>query len=117
VVEGINVAKARRLGLTGAEPTGPWPLVVQDGELPTLAMPDPGFVGAPDFGELGEIASGRLAEALAAATEAAEAAGDAASPEQRDLLESLLALLSALGLTGLDRLSDLIARIRRFLGR
>lgn len=117
VVEGINVAKARRLGLTGAEPTGPWPLVVQDGELPTLAMPDPGFVGAPDFGELGEIASGRLAEALAAATEAAEAAGDAASPEQRDLLESLIALLSALGLTGLDRLSDLIARIRRFLGR
>lgn len=40
----INLAEARRRGLTGAEPTGPWPLDPKTGDP---ALPDPGFRGRP----------------------------------------------------------------------
>jgi len=119
VVEGINVAKARRMGLTGAEPTGPWPVVV-DAEtgIPSPAWPDDGFAGAPDLGQLSEELAERAAAAAEAAAEAMEAAGESATPEQRDLLDALLALLSALGLGDLiPRIRGLLDRLRRILGR
>ena len=119
VVEGINVAKARRMGLTGAEPTGPWPMVVDEATgLPTPAWPDPGFAGAPELFGISQELGDRAAAAAEAAVEAAEGAGEGASPEQRDLLDALLALLSALGLGDLiPRIGGILDRIRRLLGR
>lgn len=45
----INLAKARRLGYTGAEPIGPWPTF--EG---AHVLPDDGFRGAPDLGRQAE---------------------------------------------------------------
>jgi hypothetical protein len=40
----LTVAEARSLGYVGSEPTGPWPTAPGTGGL---ALPDPGFHGAP----------------------------------------------------------------------
>jgi hypothetical protein len=76
-----------------------------------------GYYRCPHGGHASGSAD-RLAAAAEAAVEAAEGAGEGASPEQRDLLDALLALFSALGLAELlPRLGSLLARIRRLLGR
>jgi len=82
----ISAVRARRLGLTGDEPTGPWPLV--DG---FEVLPDDGFVGAPALEPLTEQLETRAREQVADARE---------SP---DLLQSLLDLfLNLLGLAAGD---------------
>lgn len=62
-VGAINSARAKRLGLVGAEPTGPWPSAPEGG----LAQPDPGFRGAPSLRNLGDISTQRLREVVAQA--------------------------------------------------
>jgi phage gp29-like protein len=73
----ISLAEARRRGLTGAEPSGPWPLA--DG---TRALPDPGFRSAPDLGAVAVAVEAKLERIV----EEARSAG-------ADLLVEALSLL------------------------
>jgi phage gp29-like protein len=77
----INLAEARRLGYTGAEPLGPWPLF--EG---ARVMPDEGFRGAPDLGALGAHLEARAGELL----------GDAGRSGNEDLAEALRQLFAQL---------------------
>ncbi len=80
----INRAEARRRGLTGSEPVGPWPLA--DG---VRAMPDPGFRGVPDLARVAADEDDRGAEML-------DEARTLGSP---DLVAALEQLFRALGIT------------------
>ncbi len=81
----ISGAEARRRGLVGAEPSGPWPL--KDG---VPAQPDPGFRSAPDL-----AASARAVEdQVDLLFEEAQQGSSAPSP----LVEALSLLFKLLGL-------------------
>jgi len=80
MVEPINLAKARRMGLTGSEPRGPWPQF-EGGDV----QPDPGFVGAPDLG--------RVADTM---EERARQLGEDAKTGGEDLAEAMRQLLTQL---------------------
>ncbi|MES1241199.1 MAG: DUF935 family protein [Acidobacteriota bacterium] len=80
----IPLAGARRLGLVGSEPTGPWPTAPGTGGP---ALPDPGFRGAPDLAT--------AADELAAQTRRIHR--DAQS-QGGDLLAAITRLFTALGL-------------------
>lgn len=91
VVATINRRRAERMGLVGAEPTGPWP-IVETGR----ALPDPGFQAAPD---LGASAQDVVFRQLLPLLEQARETGDTA------LLAALRALLETL---------DLLDTVRQF---
>ncbi|MEM9558643.1 MAG: DUF935 family protein [Acidobacteriota bacterium] len=78
---------ARRLGLEGDEPRGPWPL---DPFTARPAVPDPGFAGAPRLGEVAE----RMREQLREQLEGARRQG-APSIHLLDEIEHLLDVLFA----------------------
>ncbi|HEX4954795.1 MAG TPA: DUF935 family protein [Thermoanaerobaculia bacterium] len=80
LVGSINLARARRMQLTGSEPTGPWPQA-PDGS--GLALPDPGFRGVPSLETGSQRALARLEEAL----ERARAAGNSALLEALQILQ------------------------------
>ncbi|HEX6863746.1 MAG TPA: phage minor head protein, partial [Thermoanaerobaculia bacterium] len=79
----ISRAEARRRGLVGSEPSGPWPLV--DG---ARALPDPGFGAAPDLGAVAGLVETKVDHMLEQAKE------QGADP----LVEALLLLFKILGL-------------------
>jgi phage gp29-like protein len=79
----ISRAEARRRGLVGAEPSGPWPLA--DG---VRALPDPGFQSAPDLGAVARAVEDKADAQLE------EAKADGAPP----LVDALLLLFRLLGL-------------------
>lgn len=84
--EVINVAAARRMGLTGSEPMGPWPT---DPVTGGRAMPDPGFRAASD-----------LSQPLTASADRAGQALDSASGDLGRALETLFGVLSLFEILG-----------------
>ncbi|HYG60981.1 MAG TPA: DUF935 family protein [Thermoanaerobaculia bacterium] len=80
----LTVAEARRRGLVGSEPTGPWPIAPGTGGL---ALPDPGFRGAPDL----------ATEAERLATQSRRIHRDA-QVQGGDLLAAITRLFTALAL-------------------
>jgi hypothetical protein len=94
----VNRAEARRRGLTGAEPVGPWPIAPGTG---TRALPDPGFRGAPNLETLSLDVEDRARAVLA----------EAERTGARDLLAALQQLFAVLGIARqLFGLADLLAR-------
>jgi phage gp29-like protein len=89
LVATINRRRAERMGLVGAEPTGPWPLADTG-----RALPDPGFQAAPD---LGTAAQDVVFRQLLPILEQAQETGDTS------LLAALRQLLDLLGLLGTVR--------------
>jgi phage gp29-like protein len=89
----INVVEARRRGLTGSEPSGPWPLSPETG---ARAMPDPGFVGAPNLEQIAARIAGQLRDLAGRA---------AADGSDGDLSAALSALFASLGLSASGGLS------------
>lgn len=85
----INLAEARRRGLTGAEPTGAWPINPETGDK---ALPDPGFRGRPNLEFVASQAVERARTLVEAAREREGAGGG------HGLLDALRALFTALGL-------------------
>jgi phage gp29-like protein len=85
----INIAEARRRGLVGSEPTGPWPVAPGSGGP---ALPDPGFRGAPDLLRAAQDLRNR-----------AQTIYDQAQTEGGDLLAAIRRLFGALGLLAEDR--------------
>lgn len=80
-VETINVAKARRMGLTGSEPAGPWP----DFEGAPV-MPDDGFASAPNLGTTADTMEARARQQ----EQDAKAGGEDVAEAMRQLLTQLL---------------------------
>lgn len=80
-IEAINAGQAKRLGLTGSEPRGPWPEVAG-----SRALPDPGFQSAPNIWS----AVNQATERSAVAQRRAEEIGGDIADAMRDLLEQLL---------------------------
>jgi len=92
-VSPIGRRQAERLGLIGAEPSGPWPLDAFSGNR---ALPDPGFRSAPD---LERLLGGRLQPQVFDQVREAQARGD------RGLLAALRRLFQRL--LGFDPLAAL----------
>ncbi len=80
----INLAEARRRGYTGSEPTGAWPSAPGSGGL---ALPDPGFGGAPDLSQAADDLTAKTQDIY-----------DRAEAEGGDLLDAISRLFAALGL-------------------
>lgn len=80
-IETINLAKARRMGLTGSEPMGPWPQF--EG---ANVMPDEGFGGMPDLGSVADTMETRARQL----GEDARAGGEDVAEAMRQLLTQLL---------------------------
>lgn len=91
LVASINRPKAQRMGLIGAEPTGPWP-VVESGR----ALPDPGFRGAPSLAAAAAASTAQLTELVQ------DVRTTDGSPSLLDALRQLLELL------GIDLFGDLL---------
>lgn len=81
MVEPINLAKARRMGLTGSEPVGPWPQF-EGADV----QPDAGFGGSPSLGAVAH----RLEPRARQIEEDAKAGGEDLAEAMRQLLTQLL---------------------------
>lgn len=92
--------EARRRGLTGAEPVGPWPIDPRSG---AKALPDPGFRGVPSLG----------AVALQQELRAEDLLVDARAAGSSDLVAALEALFAALGLVLPSTGADLASLLRQ----
>lgn len=99
-VVSVNRVEAARLGLTGAEPTGPWPIDRHSGRR---ALPDPGFESSPSLAALAQLHEGRLFDQVASvADESGDPAGRDLLSGLRTIVEKLLGfdVFGALGLQG-----------------
>lgn len=82
----INSARAKREGLIGAEPTGPWPLdPFGDGDAQGRALPDPGFRGVTTIATASEDTLERLHRII----DAAETESTALAAALRDFVRRL----------------------------
>lgn len=82
-IASINVAKARRMGLVGAEPVGPWPQY-----LGAPVLPDEGFRGAP-----GTVIKTVTDEMQLRALNAVDGAQASGSPDFADAADQLFGSL------------------------